>query len=262
MALVTGGGRGLGRAFAQALATAGAAVAVAARSENQLTQTVELIDYAGGRAIAIPGNVSNQRAVAEMVSTTEQQLGPVSILVNNAGLGTTGSLWEVDSDDWWRTLEVNLRGPYLCSRAVLPGMIARGHGRIINLTSGAAWTQAAYMTAISASKAALTVLTNCLAAETMEHGISVLAFAPGLVRTAMSESPDLHESVKERFQARFEEGSDTPMERCVQKFMFLASGRADALSGRSFDVNDEEDDMLRRIDEIRQDDLYTLRRRI
>ena len=111
VALVTGGGRGLGQAYAQGLAAAGAAVAVTARSTEQLDESVRLIEAAGGRALAIPADVTDRAAVEHAVATTEQALGPISLLVNNAGIaGPWKVTWETDPDEWWNTLEVNARG--------------------------------------------------------------------------------------------------------------------------------------------------------
>ena len=123
--IVTGGGRGIGRVVAQALAHAGAAVAVIARSTDQLAETVNLIQEAGGRAVAFAGDVTDAGAVQQMVADVGDRLGPVDLLVNNAGVsGPVGPAWEVDAEEWWRCMDVNLRGPYLCARAVLPGMVA------------------------------------------------------------------------------------------------------------------------------------------
>ena len=134
VALVTGGGRGLGRAFAQALSISGAVVAVTARSEDQLAATVELIESSGGRALAIAGDASDPQRVEQAVATVEAQIGPVDILVNNAGVpGEIKEEWLTDPEEWWRTLEVNLRGPYMFIRRALPGMIERHRGRIINI---------------------------------------------------------------------------------------------------------------------------------
>ena len=136
VALVTGGGRGIGRAIAQALATAGAAIAVTARSEDQLRETVALIERAGGRALALPADVTDRQAVEHLVADIERQLGPVDVLVNNAGIvGPLGPLWEADPEAWRRCLDVNLYGAFLCARAVLPGMVARRRGRIINMST-------------------------------------------------------------------------------------------------------------------------------
>jgi NAD(P)-dependent dehydrogenase (short-subunit alcohol dehydrogenase family) len=159
VALVTGGGRGLGRAFALALAAAEAKVAVMARTAAQLEETVQLIEGAGGCALAIPGDVSVPAAVAHVVTTTEQQLGPVDLLVNNAGWYAPGSLgyaWEVGPEAWWYTFEINLRGAFLCARALLPGMLQRHRGRIVNVSSGTPINADPLWEALCASKAALT----------------------------------------------------------------------------------------------------------
>lgn len=265
VALVTGGGRGLGRAFAQALAAEGAAVAVTARSEDQLEETVELIDKAGGRAIALPVNVSDERAVKQLVKIIEERLGSVDLLVNNAGvMGPTGPIWEIDFEEWKRVNEVNFFGSFLCAQAVLPNMIASGSGRIINVSSGAALFPTLYISAYGASKAALTHFTNCLAGEVEEYGISVFAYAPGVVRTKMIDYqmlPGTHVAVRDNINRIFEEGLEISMERAVEMFMFLASGRANSLSGRFISVRDDENELLRRVDEIQRDDLYTLRLR-
>ena len=265
VALVTGGGRGLGRAFALSLAAAGAKVAVMARTEAQLAETVQLIERAGGCARAIPGDVSVPDEVAHVVTTTEQQLGPVDILVNNAGFHVPGSLgydWEVDPEGWWHTFEINLRGPFLCARAVLPGMIKRKRGRIVNISSGPANANP-IMDALSVSKVALTHWTRCLAAATKEHGIAVFAFAPGSVRTPgreyLATSPEVPKEIGDRFRAGFSRGEDIPIERPAQMLLFLVSGRADVLSGRYMNANrDNEDDLVRRAEEIQRDDLHIL----
>jgi 3-oxoacyl-[acyl-carrier protein] reductase len=114
--MVSGAGRGIGRALAQELAKAGVAVAVVARSEDQLAETVKPIGSTGGRAIALAADVTDQQAVARAVAETERQLGPVALLVNSAGHGgQVGPVWEVEPDEWWRCVEVNLRGPFLCA---------------------------------------------------------------------------------------------------------------------------------------------------
>jgi NAD(P)-dependent dehydrogenase (short-subunit alcohol dehydrogenase family) len=264
VALVTGGGRGLGQHLATALAGAGAAVAIVGRSAPHLTETVRLIEGGGGQALAFPADVTDQQAVERVVAATEQRLGPIDLLVNNAGvLGpVNGPLWEVDPMQWWRTIDINLRGPFLCARAVLPGMVSRRAGRIINMTSPTG--QHPYLTAYKASKTALTDLTNCLAAETQPYGISVFAFMPGGVRSGMTEylaaSSEVHESIRSHHQAYFREGItvDVP-ERAVQVCLLLASGKADALSGRYISAWDDALESLKRVEEILQNDLLTVR---
>ena len=262
VALVTGGGRGLGRAFASALAKAGAHVAVTARTAEPLAETVEMVERAGGRALAIPGDVSAPDAVAHVVRTAESQLGMVDILVNNAGaVGPLGYDWEVDLEDWWRTFEINVRGPFLYARAVLPGMVKRQRGRIVNISTGAGFGRLPQMDAYCATKAALTQWTKCLAADIQAHGVTVFAFHPGFVRTSMVDhltSSDVPNAVQAYFNSLLSQGRDVPIERSAQMLLFLVSGRADALSGRFIRAQDNEEELVRRAEEIRRDDLHVV----
>jgi NAD(P)-dependent dehydrogenase (short-subunit alcohol dehydrogenase family) len=265
VAIVTGGGRGLGNVMAQTLAEAGAVIAVVARSEDQLAQTVSVIRQAGGKAIGVTADVTNREAVEQMVITVERQLGAVDLLVNNAGvIGTPGPIWETDPDEWWRVIEINLRGVFLCARSVLPGMIKRKRGRIINVSSVAGIVSIPYTTAYSASKAALLRFTDILAADTRNYGIAVFAIRPGTVRTAMTEylinAPPAQKWLP-WFRAIFQEGRDAPPELCGMLVTFLASGQADELSGRFIQVTDDLGDLVKRAAQIQQDDLYTLRLR-
>src|SRR5262245_11971011 len=157
VALVTGGGGGLGRAFALALATAGARVAVTARTAVLLRETAEMVARGGRRALAIPGDVAAPDDVTRVVTTAESQLGPIDILVNGAGVvGPVGCDWNIDPEEWWRAFEVNVLGSFRCARAVLAGMITRKRGRIVNLSSGAAFNRFPQMGAYCATKAAVT----------------------------------------------------------------------------------------------------------
>ena len=137
--------------MAQTLAAAGATVAVLSRSPSELAESVTLIERAGGRARAFPLDVLNPAAVAETLAEIERALGPLDLLVNNAGDGgPVGPLEETDPALWWHTQEVNLRGPMLCTHAVLPGMIERRRGRIINVSSRAAEITQPYFSTLSA----------------------------------------------------------------------------------------------------------------
>ena len=264
VALVTGGGRGIGRAMALALGRAGAAVAVCARTGSQLAETVQLLEREGGRALALAADVADRHAVEAMVEHTERVLGPIELLVNNAGIGgTAGPFAETDPDAWWDVQVVNLRGPVYCSRAVLPGMLQRGRGRIINVSSGAGFDAWPLVSAYAVSKAALYRLTENLAAETGQHGVQVFAIHPGLVRTEMVEEA-LHcgvPAIEQQFRDWFDAGSDIPPERAAELVVFLASGRADALSGRFLGPEDDREALVRRADEIREQDLLVLRPR-
>jgi len=184
VALVTGGGHGLGRAMALALSAAGAAVAVCARTTSQLDETVALIQERGGRALAILADMADRASVEGMVGRVEHEVGPTDLLVNNAGVvGTVGPLAQTDPDAWWEVLTINLRGPLYCARAVLPGMIRRGRGRVINVSSGAGFQAWPLVSSYAVSKAALFRLPENLAEEMREQGIQVFAITPGLMRT-------------------------------------------------------------------------------
>lgn len=138
--------------------------------------------------IMVGAEVSDPEAVMRMVRESEQALGPIELLVNNAGVpGPIGPIAETDPGDWWRCQEVNLRGPMLCSSAVLPGMISRRRGRIVNIASGAGTTAIPYLSAYVVSKTALIRLTEILAADVAEFGVRAFAIEPGTVRTDMAE---------------------------------------------------------------------------
>ena len=263
--LVTGGGRGIGRAISLTLARAGASVAVLARTENELAETVALIRSAGGLAEAFPVDVTDAKAVEETIKNVERSLGPSDVLVNNAGVvGPIGPFWESDVDAWWRVVNVNLRGPSLCARFVLPGMVARRRGRIINISSGGANAAIAYFSGYITAKTALTRFTECLAAELQPFGVAVFALSPGTVRTAMSEyslsSPEGHRWLP-WFRRIFDEGLDLPPERPAELVLRLASGEADALSGRFLQPSDDLDHILKCLAEVERDKLYSLRSR-
>jgi NAD(P)-dependent dehydrogenase (short-subunit alcohol dehydrogenase family) len=269
VALVTGSGRGLGRAYAIALAKAGATVAVTARTESEIQTVQREIEQQGGHALAVSVDVTNKNAVAKLVTTIEQQLGPIDLLVNNAGvLRAIGRVTEIDAVDWWREVEINLLGSFLCSQAVLPGMITRKRGRIINVASGGGLSAFDCFSAYSISKTALIRLSESLAIENKEYGIVVFAIHPGNVRTSMSEY--LHDSevvgqrapwMQQTWRQRFAEATDTPIERSVALVLQLAAGHADMLSGRYIDAEDDLTELLDHADVIQRKDLYTLRLR-
>src|SRR3954468_15516763 len=131
-ALVTGAGRGIGRAIAEALAANGARVALMARTTNQVDEVAQAITSAGGQALAVAGDVTKVADVQQAVAAARERFGPVSVLVSNAGItGPFAPVWDADPDEWWRAQEVHIHGAFLCTRAVWPGMVERGGGRII-----------------------------------------------------------------------------------------------------------------------------------
>lgn len=264
VAVVTGGSRGVGQAIARSLAAAGAAVAVVARSGDEVRRTAEAIRAVGGNALGVRADVSDQRAVRDAVSETERILGPIDVLVNNAARATVvGPTWQVDPDEWWREVEVDLRGPFLCAHAVLPGMIGRGRGTIVNLVSNMGLRPSPYATAYAASKAALLRLTDSLAEEVGEHGIQVFAISPGFVRTGLSE-PMSKSPLMQRWASPLPPGADesqrwTSPDRAAALVVYLATGQAGSLSGRFIHASEDAAKLVEQAAVIRERDLRALR---
>jgi NAD(P)-dependent dehydrogenase (short-subunit alcohol dehydrogenase family) len=242
VALVTGGGRGIGARVARELAAAGMRVAVTGRTREQVEAVAAEI---GG--VPLVGDVSRLGDVERWVAA----LGDVDLLVANAGIASWEQrAWEMDPDEWWHVLEVNVLGVYLCCRAVIPGMIARGGGRIVITGSGASYLPGSTNTAYAASKAAVGRFGETLAAQLEPHGIPVFVISPGLVQTDMTD------------EAFPDDAPWTPPELAPRLVRALASGRADALSGRYIHAeHDDVDDLVARVDEIRRDDLNAIRLR-
>jgi NAD(P)-dependent dehydrogenase (short-subunit alcohol dehydrogenase family) len=267
VAMVTGGGRGLGRLVAQALADNGFAVGLVARSGDQLERSRRLIEASGGLAAAVVADVGDERALRTAVARLRRRLGPVDLLVNNAGVpGPAGPSWEVDPGSWWETLGVNLGGTFACVRAVLPDMVARRQGRIVNITSHAGVFRWPGVSAYSVSKAAVVKLTENLAFETRRHGISVFGVNPGILPIGFSEAALAHDTpydsdlgrVHAWIRRELDEGRGTDPARAVDLVVRLSSGRYDELSGRQLSVHDDVDEILERIDDVRQRELYVL----
>lgn len=227
---------------------------VIARTVHELDETVASI---GANARAFAADITEARALEPVLA----EIGAVDLLVNNAGvLGPIGPFWEVEFEQWWRAMEINTRGALLCTRAVLPGMIRRRQGRIVNLVTGAA--PAAYLSSYMASKTALIRATECLAAETKPYGVSLFSVAPGTVRTRMSmhsvNSPEGQKWIP-WFRRIFDEHLDLPPERPAQLVLELASGRADSLSGLYLTPFDNLEVMLAHLGEVQREKLHSLR---
>jgi NAD(P)-dependent dehydrogenase (short-subunit alcohol dehydrogenase family) len=265
IAVVTGAGRGIGRAIAQTLASEGAHVAALARSKNELAETVALIEKSGGRARMHVVDVTDEPAIRSVFAEIERSHGRVDLLVNNAGApGPFGPFWENDFSEWARTMNVNLLGPTLCSHAVLPGMISRRRGRIVNVSSGGGIVPIDYFSAYVVSKTALIRFTENLASEIKPHGLSAFAISPGTVRTAMSEHSLNSEEGKKWlpwFRKIFDEGLNVPPERAARLIATLASGTADALSGCMISVLDDLNLILENTEKAKAENFYTLRMR-
>jgi NAD(P)-dependent dehydrogenase (short-subunit alcohol dehydrogenase family) len=246
VALVTGGGRGIGSNIARELAAAGMRVAVGARSLDQVEAVAAEI---GGLALEL--DVTSRESVEAAVARTESELGPIDLLVANAGIsGPAEPL--ADPDEWWRTFEVNVRGVYFCNHAVATRMLERGGGRIVNVASGAAYlpTSLAGPTAYGPSKAAVHRFSELLAQQLGPRNVFVFSISPGLVQTAMTAG---------RFP---DDASWTPPECAPRLVRALASGELDELAGRYLHAEHDPPDALRsRIGEIRDRDLNAIRLR-
>lgn len=188
VALITGGGTGIGRGLVLALAAAGASVAVVGRREAPLRETVAAVHEAGGVARAFPADVSDDAGVTRLVRETEEALGPIAILVNNAAIGGGAPIHSHNIADWDRVMAVNLRGPFLMARAVLPGMRERRQGHIVNISSESGLEYYEGDGAYGISKHALNALGEYIQRENQELGIRVNTICPGMVVTPMSAS--------------------------------------------------------------------------
>jgi NAD(P)-dependent dehydrogenase (short-subunit alcohol dehydrogenase family) len=268
--LVTGASRGIGRAIALGFAAEGARIALLARDEAGLEETLAAVRDAGGDGGSFTADVTDEEAIVRAHREVERSLGPVDVLVNNAGVGgPAGEMWELDPEEWWRTVEVNLRGTFICTRAVLPGMVKRGRGRIVNVVSNAGAHRWPYFTAYAVSKAAAIKLTESLASETRTHGVAVLAAHPGLVRAGLTDAAlaadrrdaegPLAERVRSWFERELAEGRTVSAEEAAAFVVELASGRADALSGRYIAIEDDLDALIERADEVQRDNLQALK---
>jgi NAD(P)-dependent dehydrogenase (short-subunit alcohol dehydrogenase family) len=240
-ALVTGGGRGIGANVARDLAAAGMHVTVTGRTAEQVQAVA---DETGGDALV--GDVSR----ADDVHRWFDELGPLDLLVNNAGIsGPRAAFADEDADAWWHVFEVNVRGVFLCCRAAVPTMLERGSGRIVNVSSGSAYlpTTGISSTAYGPSKAAVHRFSELLAGQLKPHGIAVFSISPGLVRTEMTESFG-------------DDAPWTPPECAPRLVRALASGRFDALAGRYLHAeHDPPDQLEQRIDAIVANDANSIR---
>jgi len=231
VALVTGGSRGIGRAVAISLAEAGAAVAINYREKaSEARKVIETIRGFGGRAMAIAADVSNADLVTQMIARVERELGPIDVLVNNAGVALIRGVEDLTEEDFDRTIAVNLKSAFLCIQGVVPGMRARRWGRIINISSGAARGAGGVGPHYNASKAGVEGLTRGYAARLVRDGITVNAVAPSLIQTDMVRA-GLASSPERIPLGRF----GTP-EECAQAVLMVIgnaymTGQTVALSG-------------------------------
>jgi NAD(P)-dependent dehydrogenase (short-subunit alcohol dehydrogenase family) len=242
VAVVTGASRGLGRAYATAFARAGARVAIVARGPAELAALSAELSTPRIPVLPLASDVTDADSVSRAARRVLDVLGPVDLLVNAAGLGMPmGAFADTVIERWWRTIEVNLKGPALWSRALLPSMVARRRGRIINVASVAGGRAIPNWTAYATSKTALIRLSEAMAVENASSGVLVFPIHPGAIRTPMTQAALDSEEARRLvpgLAAIFDRGQDTPIEDSVAFVMRIALGEADALSGRFISVQD------------------------
>ena len=226
--LVTGASRGIGRSIALRFAEEGARLALAARTENELLQTASLVEQSGARAVAIPTDIRDRAAVEACVARAEAELGPIDVLVNNAGVFLWRPFLELSSEEWDLVLSTNLTGAANFCRAVLPGMIERRRGRIVNVSSIHGVRGEANLAAHSAAKFGLIGLTQSLAREYRSFNIAVNAVCPGTVENRQDETgaPSRSEPLAEKLWPR----------DVAKTVLFLASDDAAAITGAALEV--------------------------
>lgn len=197
-ALVTGAGKGIGKAIALALAKEGVQVGLLARTTSQLQETAAQIQTEGVKTAVVTADVADMSAVDKAVEQVKQELGPIDILINNAGIGTFGKFLELEPAEWEKIVQVNLFGVYYVTRAVLPDMINRQTGDIINISSTAGQRGAALTSAYSASKFGVMGLTESLMQEVRKHNIRVSALTPSTVATELAVANKLTDGNPEK----------------------------------------------------------------
>jgi 3-oxoacyl-[acyl-carrier protein] reductase len=268
VAFITGAGRGIGRGIAEAFAAEGASVALMARSDDQLAETLRLVESAGGRGLSLKGDVTSQADVDSAIEATETALGPITTLVSNAGItGPYAPIAEADPDEWWRTQEVHLRGAFLTSRAAFRSMRSRGGGRIIIIASRAAERGTPNVSGYAVAKSSQVRFTEMLASEGAEFGIKAFVLHPGTVDTQFTDEALNREDAR-RYATGFVErltelrknpSAFTPMSQVTNLCIFLASGAGDDLSGRYLSVDYDIQKLVQDANQIRERELYTLR---
>lgn len=250
-AVITGAGRGFGRAIAERLAGEGAAVALVSRSQEQLDEVADGIRANGGTAVAIAADLFQPADIAAACAKAKAELGQISLLVSNAGVpGPFGPVWDSDPEEWWKSQSLHIRAPYLLMQNLMPDMIARKQGRVICISALASVNELPFLSAYSVGKAALNKLVAMAAAESAEHNVQVFAVEPGFVPTQLGEDtaadplaqkyfPHLLEGLENR---KNDPEGYSDLDRTAERCLVLAAGDYDALSGRYMELPDPIDD--------------------
>ncbi len=246
VALVTGAGRGIGRAIAIAFAKSGFRVAITARTVAELTDVADEIRAAGGETMTLAADLSDRAAPARIVQAVKRELGPVEILVNNAGIGSSQDprpLVDFDDDFWDLTMAVNVTAPYLLCKQVLPDMLTRNWGRILTIASINGKVGSLHGAAYSASKHAILGLTKTIALEVARHGVTANAICPGPVRTVLNDRRIAYDAERLGTEVAQLETSMTPLGRRLEPeeiaplAVYLASDAAAAVTGQAYNID-------------------------
>jgi NAD(P)-dependent dehydrogenase (short-subunit alcohol dehydrogenase family) len=261
VALVTGGSEGVGRAVALGLGAAGFAVAILARSAEALRETRALLEGNGVPSAHCVADVRDSDAVASAVAAVESKLGPILTVVNNAGTSLAiGPLWEADPGAWWTDIETSLGGAFNVCRSVIPGMIARRQGRILNVSSYAGLRAAPYQSGYGCAKAGLANLTESLAASLLPYGIRAFTVTPGFVHTSLTTQ--LTESPEGRlWLSELQTRDSLDPDLFVRLTVTVALGGADILNGRFLHALDDISELVSRFGDIESEELYVPRLR-
>lgn len=250
VALVTGANRGIGRQISIHLAAAGATVMLSARNIDSLIPVQQHIEEAGGRCERFALDVTDQFLVGTTVDEIVTKHGRIDLLVNNAGIGAgSENPWDLPVEEWWAVQEVNVKGPYVCTQAVMRHMTKQRTGRIIDVGSMVATYPNPGASPYSASKAALFRWNSCLAEGAKAFGVSVFIISPGLVATDMTDIPQFADVPADQW---------VPIEKSGELVVALASGKADVLAGRFIHALDDLDSLIKHADKIAAENLQTL----
>ncbi len=236
-AIVTGAGRGIGRAIALGLAGAGANVVLASRTEDQLSQVAGEIENMGGKALPVPTDLSQSNQIENLVDQTISKFGRIDILINNAARSFLRSLMELREDGWDKVFNTNVKAVWLLSRAVVRHMMEQKAGKIINITTVGAEKAELGMAAYGCSKAALKMLTRCMAREWAPYGIQINAVGPGLTRTDFSQPIWSNPDIAKHVTSQLPMGRIAEPEEIVPAVLFLASNAASYMTGQTIYVD-------------------------